>query len=229
MTDFGLPPSAFPVPPTPVPPTRLGPPWENEGPLFQRFIDTAKGVLIDPMNTFAQMRREGGLGPPLTYYLLGMLVGIGALFVWMSLGFGGIPRIGEPEEMAGAAFGLGIFFVWALVAWVIGIFIGSGITHLCLMLFGGANHGFETTFRTVAYTHGSVLPILLLPLCGAYVVSIWGIVVTIIGLSQMHETTIGKAAAGVLVPYAICCALFVITLLAIFGLAILGVAHGLRQ
>ena len=42
---------------------------------LQSFIDTAKGALTDPVATFAQMRREGGLGPPLIYYIIGLLIG----------------------------------------------------------------------------------------------------------------------------------------------------------
>jgi hypothetical protein len=229
MTDFGPTPSSFPVPPPPPPAARTGPPWENPGPALQRFIDTAKGVLIDPMVTFANMRREGGLGPPFIYYLVGMLIGILGLFAFMSMGFGGMPFMGGNREamagMAGAAVGLGILLVCCLAVATIGIFISSGITHLFLGLFGGQKFGYETTFRTVAYTQGSILPVLILPFCGSYIVGIWATVVVIIGLSQMQETTVGKSAAAVLVPYVVCCALGMILAMTFGALAFLGAAH----
>jgi hypothetical protein len=240
MTDFGPPPGTFPVPPTPPTPpppppsaVRLGPPWENPGAPLQRFIDTAKGVLIDPMTTFAQMRREGGLQAPLFYYLLGMAIGFGVSFLWATIGIGGMGMPGR--RLDEASMGIAMFALFFLlivpICCTIGIFIGAGITHLLLSLFGGANHSYETTFRTLAYTHGSALPILLLPFCGQYIAGIWATVVLIIGLSQMHETSIGKAAAAVLVPFVICCALgaiFIGTIMAMIGMAAATAASGVH-
>jgi hypothetical protein len=68
MTDFGVPPGTFPptIPPPPPPAGgRTGPPWEQTGPAIQRYIDTVKGVLLDPATTFRNLRREGGLGAPI--------------------------------------------------------------------------------------------------------------------------------------------------------------------
>ena len=54
MTDFGTP-GSFPTPPTPPSSgARTGPPWEQPGAFFQRWLDTAKSILLDPMNGFAQ-------------------------------------------------------------------------------------------------------------------------------------------------------------------------------
>jgi hypothetical protein len=231
MTDFGPTPSSFPVPPPPVPPSsRLGPPWEQEGPPLQRFIDTAKGVLVDPMNTFSQMRREGGLQAPLIYYLIGMAIGVGGTILWNLLGIGGM---GMPNRhaMSGAAMGLGFLIIGLPICYVIGIFLGSLIMHFLLMLFGGQKYPYETTFRTVAYVQGSALPILFVPFCGGFVAGIWAIVCLIIGLAQMHETSTGKAAAAVLVPIVICCALvavFFSVIAAMIGMAAAGAASGIH-
>lgn len=234
MTDFGPTPSSFPVPPPPIPPTRSGPPWENPGPPLQRFIDTMKGVLIDPVVTFSQARREGGLQAPLVYYLIGVLVAVAGAVLWNLIGFGGMGlpmgRMGR-GEMAGAAAGLGFLLIGLPICYVIGIFLGSGILHLLLMLFGGQKYPYETTFRTVAYANGSVLPINFIPGCGGLIAGIWGIVVLIIGLAQMHETSTGKAAAAVLVPIVICCALFAVffsVIMAMIGMAAAGAASGIH-
>ena len=52
---------------------------------------------------------------------------------------------------------------------VIGLFIGSAIVHLCLMIVGGANQSFETTFRVLAFSHGSAGPLQIIPLCGGLI------------------------------------------------------------
>jgi len=208
----------------------LGPPWEQEGPPLQRFVDTAKGVLLDPTTTFSQMRREGGLQPPLIYYLIGMAIGVGGTILWQLLGFGGLGMPGR-HAAAGAAMGLGFLIIGLPICYVIGIFLGSLIMHFLLMLFGGQKYPYETTFRTVAYVQGSTLPIMFVPFCGGLVAGIWAIVCLIIGLAQTHETSIGKAAAAVLVPIVICCALvavFFSVIAAMIGMAAAGAASGLH-
>ena len=71
MTDFGTP-GSFPTPPTPPSSgARTGPPWEQPGAFFQRWLDTAKSILLDPQGGFRNVRRTGGLGAPLTYYAIG--------------------------------------------------------------------------------------------------------------------------------------------------------------
>src|SRR5262249_32855382 len=170
-------------------------------PPLQRFIDTMKGVLVDPMNTFANVRREGGLQAPLFYYLLGALVaGVGGVLLPF-LGFGGAV-VGVPGRGAGAggALGAGVPVIGLPICYTIGIFLGSLILHFLLMLFGGQKFPYETTFRATAYAHGSALPLSFIPFCGSLIGAIWGIVVLIIGLAQMHETTIGKSAAAVPLP-----------------------------
>ena len=185
------------------PSTRTGPPWEHPGPIFQRYIDTAKGVLLDPGTTFGNMRREGGLGAPLTYGMLGLVIGIiaSALTQFMMPTMG--PRMGG--DVAAGAGGLVFSLVLAPVFAIIGLFLGSAIIHLILMLVGGAKFGYETTFRVIAYTNGSTGPIGIIPICGGLIGAVWGIVCAIIGLAQAHETSTGKAAVAVLTPIVICC------------------------
>jgi hypothetical protein len=230
MTDFGPTPSAFPPAPPPPPSSlRLGPPWENEGPPLQRFIDTMKGVLIDPMNTFANVRREGGLQAPLIYYLIGAMVAVAGAIIWHFLGFGGAMMMPGRGAAAGAAMGLGFLIIGLPICYVIGIFLGSLILHFLLMLFGGQKFPYETTFRAVAYAHGSSAPLSFIPFCGGLIGGIWGLVVLIIGLAQMQETTIGKSAAAVLVPIVLCCGLAVVfaaTVMTMIGIGAAGAASG---
>ncbi len=214
MTDFGAPPGTFPPPPVPPPPpieSRQGPPWEQTGPAVQRYVDTIKGVLLDPVATFRTVRREGGLGPPVAFYVIGALLSVVAQFVWQLAGLGGF---GEFGGYGGGAFGA--LIMGAVVA-VLGVFIGSGIIHLVLMLLGGAKFGYETTLRTVAYGFGSAQPIGVVPFCGGIIAAVWGIVVAILGLAQMQDTTTGKAAGAVLIPMVLCCAIIGLA----FGAAIL--------
>lgn len=208
MSDFGAPAGTFPPPPVPPPPPsgpfgeRTGPPWEQSGPAVQRFIDTAKGALLDPATTFRNMRREGGLANPLVYYLIGGLFLVLSQAIWSGLGMNPMGR-GMPAGLL-AVLLFGACYVVAIV------FIGSGITHVMLMLLGGAKYPYETTFRTFAYAQGSALPIAIIPFCGGIIGGVWALVVYIIGLSQTQEISTGKAAAAVLIPAIVCCGLIMI-------------------
>jgi len=99
---------------------------------------------------------------------------------------------------------------------VIVLFIWSGLAHLCLMVFGGANQPFETTFRVFAFTQGSAGPLQIIPLCGGLISGIWAIVCNCIGLARAQETDTGRALLAVLSPLIVCCG-FVFVILFMFG------------
>jgi hypothetical protein len=218
MSDFGTPqpPPRFEPPPPPLPPGGSFPPWESAGMSLQSFIDTAKGALTDPVATFAQMRREGGLGPPLIYYIVGLLIGTIGSMLWQVIGFGGMMPFGGPS--AGEAMGGMALIVIMPLCGIIGIFLGSLIIHFALGLFGGQKYPYETTFRTMAYAFGSSQPIALIPFCGGLIAAVWGLIVAILGLAQTQETTTGKSAAAVLTPTVLCCGLAVVFSTILFGL-----------
>ena len=209
MTDFGTP-GSFPTPPTPPSSgARTGPPWEQPGAFFQRWLDTAKSILLDPQGGFRNVRRTGGLGAPLTYYAVGAAPAIIGYLLFSMLGMGMGMMGGGGDAAAGAAImGGGMIggLVMAIVMYAVMFFVLSGVVHLVLSLLGGTRHGFEATVRTIAYSFGSALPIGLIPMCGA-IGAIWALVCAMFGLADMHETTPVKAAIALLSPIAICCIL----------------------
>lgn len=101
------------------------------------------------------------------------------------------------------------------------VFLGTGLTHLCLMMLGGANRPFEATFRVNCYAYGGSMPLVIVPFCGGFIVGIWGLVLEIIGIASVHQISTGKAVLAVLLPTIVCCGLLFGVLLAIFGVAFL--------
>jgi hypothetical protein len=208
MTDFGTPGS---IPPPSSPAGRTGPAWEQPGAFFQRWIDTAKSILLDPQGGFRNVRRTGGLGAPLTYYAVGASPAIIG-YLLFNLVIGGMGILGS-SDTAGAAAGAAIIgggmvgmLLMIIVMYAVGFFIITGLVHLVLSLLGGAKHGYEATVRTFAYAHGSALPIAIIPFC-APIAGLWALVCEIFGLAEMQETTPVKAAIAILSPIAICCIL----------------------
>jgi hypothetical protein len=188
---------------------RNGLPWEHrqERGFFNAFIETLTMVLTRPAEAFSVMKREGGLGEPLIYALIGGCVG-GIVQFLFSLGFQSFGLFANKNNSLAAMTGMGVGFGMIILLplfIVIFLFIWSGIVHLCLMIVGGANQPFETTFRVLAFTHGSTGPLQIVPICGGLISFVWAIVCYCIGLARAHETDTGRAVLAVFLPLIVCC------------------------
>ena len=189
---------------------RRGLPWEHrqERGFFNAFIETLTMVLTRPAEAFTVMKREGGFGEPLIYALIGGCVG-GIVAFLFSLGFQSIGFFADKNNGLAAMTGMGIGSAAMIIVLplfiVIGLFIGSGIVHLCLMIVGGANQPFETTFRVVAFSQGSAGPLQIIPLCGGMISGVWALVCNCIGLARAHQTDTGRAVLAVFLPLIVCC------------------------
>jgi DNA-directed RNA polymerase subunit RPC12/RpoP len=84
------------------------------------------------------------------------------------------------------------------------IYVVAAIVHLLLVLFRGANRGFDATVTAVAYASGLLL-LLAVPGCGALLAGVWGLVSLVIGLGAVQRCGSGKAAAAVLAPLVLVC------------------------
>jgi len=210
----------------------ISPPWEDASrPLFERYFETLIAVFARPGAFFDAMRLEGGIKMPLVFAAIGMTVGsmMGNLYslAWRAVDQGksvatvlrmmGLEGVQVDEMIKGmqpswrdlAALILVPVFV------VISLFIMTGITHLALMLVGGANKSFEATFRVFAYTLGALSWLDLIPLLGGLILwGGWAPIVLILGLARAHRTGGWQSTAAVLGPatLCLCCCMVVIVL-----------------
>ena len=203
--------------------TGTEPAWEERDRLgfFPAISRTVSAVLMRPAETFAAMKRTGGLADPLLYFVLlsSAMFAISALY---QLAAGSFNPAALPPNFPHASKGA---FSVALIGsillspalYVVSAFISSGITHLCLRLLGGANRPFETTFRVICYAQASAAVFNLLPLCGSLIGVIWGAYCIIIGLREAQQTTGWKATLAITLPGLLCCG----------GLLLIGTAAGL--
>jgi hypothetical protein len=189
---------------------RSGLPWEHrqERGLFNAFVETLVMVLTKPGEAFTIMKREGGLGEPLIYALIGGCLG-GIVSLLFSLGLQSVGFFADRHNTFAAMTGMGggsvAFIVLVPLFIVIGLFVGSAIVHLCLMIVGGANQSFETTFRVIAFSQGSTGPLQMIPICGGLIAGVWALVCNCIGLARAHETDTGRAVLAVFLPLIVCC------------------------
>lgn len=219
---------ADPSTPLDAPPLPKGgtesPAWERRATIgfFPAIFESVQEILMQPGSTFSRMKTSGGLGTPLLYYMiLGSLsTGIAALYqIALSLvdpsQFEEFPvEIGTPIFFLIGLLTL-VFFVPLLV--FMGAFIGSGLTHLMLLLVGGARKDFETTFRVVCYAYGTTSLFQIIPLCGSFIQAIYSIIVAPIGLSKAHEIEMWRALLAIFLPILFCCGLILVIILLAFG------------
>jgi hypothetical protein len=200
---------------------RSGLPWDERRTkgLFNAFIETLQTVLSKPVATFTAMKREGGLGEPLLYAVIGGTFG-GIFAVTYNFALRSFGSFGDRHDVMEHLFGgIGWIFLSVLTPLfvAIGMFVLSAILHVCLMIVGGAKQSFETTFRVVCFAEGSVSPLLVIPFCGGFIVGIWKIVLYCIGLARAHETDTGRVVIAVLLPLIVCCGGFLLLIFSVLG------------
>jgi len=176
----------------------FAPSWENE-PTFKNFFKSTKEVLLSPSKTFRNLKREGSLGRALWFSafgaaIMGALIGLtqGVLF---SIASGDVVMgIGI---MVGAMLGAAILY--PLFA-VLGCYIGGGMLHVMLSLVGAKKYNYNATIRSIAYMQMSSWPFMLVPVVGPMIGGIWILVVQVVGLAEVHETTKMKVVLALLAP-----------------------------
>ncbi len=216
--DQQTPPEPEPWPEAPPAPHRTGPAWEGQGGTGPRFIETAKLVLLAPNAMFPQMRREGGMGAPLGFGVIGSTIGFAiGLVIQLAI------TLLTPGEnpVTRPLVGVFVFMFLLLLPFILGLSLlfWAGVYHLMLRLLGVARHPFETTLRVVCYVYGSTSLLQIFPVCGGVIGFAYSMYLMIIGLTQTQEAPTGKVTVAVLVP------LLITTLLALMALASM-VSHG---
>ena len=194
----------------------VGLPWEHRAQLglVKAWFDTVSLLITKPSEAFTMMRPEGGLTDPLLFGLIGGSAGGIVSIIFQGL-FQSIPGIaGRNDAFNSLGIGVGvILLIYAVLMPLlvtVGMFIGAAVLHLCLMLVGGANRSFETTFRVVGFTAGAANLFSMIPFCGGIIALVYHIVLQCIGLSRAHPTTTGKALMAIFLPLIVCCGLIVL-------------------
>ncbi len=183
-------------------------PWESGEGFFWAYMKTTKEALFSPTRFFKKVSAGEGYWSPLIYGIISGVIGIGVSMVFQWFLFSAfIP----PQIHALIPYNL--FLTLSLIGIPLmvasSIFIGSAITHLCLMIVGGNKKGYQTTFRVVSYSFCAHL-FDIVPFIGSFIGSVYMIILIIIGVREGHEISTGKAVLAVLLP-----------LIVVFGLGIL--------
>jgi hypothetical protein len=205
-------------------PARKGLPWEYD-PSMDTFGDTMYAVLSWPQEAFRLMRRRGGIVNPMTFFIIGGIIGqvpnaayatIIRFIIHASIGEGPIPverLLGQGAlELVG-----GIFSVF--LSGIFGMFISAAIWHVALVLVGGASAGYEATYRALCFGLGSIAVLWAIPIVGPLIGIFYVFIVLIYAFTHTHEIDGGRAALAVFLPLLVfCCLLLPFAFLSLRGL-----------
>ena len=199
------------------------PPWErrNELGILPAIIDTWKLSLFAPSTFFKRIMTDGNYFSPLLYaIIINIIASILAAAVQFAMPFTNpLSDLLSSMDSSAIAPSMNLFFVLGMVIFVpfttaMGVFLGAGIVHLFLFMFGGAKRGFEASFKVVCYSTGPAL-FVIVPFLGSIVAFLWSLVLEIVGLQSAHETETWRSLLAVVLPGLLCCC-------AVFGSIALG-------
>lgn len=200
------------------------PPRENES-VLAAFGETWKSATFDPGSFFRRLPAAGSVGPAILYYLiLGILLAGVSLF-WDATG---VFTSAAGERVRAAEVGLGtldpvIGFMLSPLVLMMVLGLTAGVTHLLLLISGGARNGFGTTVRVFCFAYSPTI-FGVVPVLGTLVGTVWMVVLAIIGLREAHATDGWKAALAVLLPVVLAFGFifFVALMLAAAGVVLFG-------
>ena len=172
-------------------------------------MQVVRGVLVEPARFFAGLGgpRPGRVRGPLVFAIICALISLPLSLI--AEPFDPLRR-GQPGMGAGfsslygsnplAAVGLAVLLVALLPLFaVLGVYIGAAIQHLFVLLFVRERRGFWGTFPVVAYGGAALSLLSWIPVLG-YLVMLYGVYVTTMGLREMHGTSTARALLAALVP-----------------------------
>lgn len=159
------------------------------------FFCTIRRVLFQPAEFFEHLEIKKTYGEPYLFYLAVSLM----MFVIGEI-MGRILKAGFPGFAQNPDFLSSVMVRWVVFPILIfaGIFISTAIFHLFVMIVQG-KAGFRGTFYVVSYATAAQI-FAIIPFVGVFIGGIWGIVVTIVGYSRVHQISTGRAVLAYFLP-----------------------------
>lgn len=165
---------------------------------IKSYYEKGVEIILKPVEFFQKMPTTGGYKDPLIFALItSVVMGIGLTIITLGVGF--------------------LAIIFAPVAVTISIFLAALLLMVCAKIVGGTGT-YEATMRLVSYSN-IVNIIGWIPIV-SIVGSIYGLVLTVIAMREVHKLTTTKAIIAVLIAIAI--VFIIVVLLAVIGIGITG-------
>ena len=201
----------------PGPALREDTPWERRATLglWTGFFETWKRAVFSPPLFWPTVRPDAPWMDAVLYAWIlatvgGLLsiplgaLGMGSFGMQQALDSMGSLPPGTRDAIRNAVARGGVGqVIFAIVLYPLILIIWAAIQHLFCMLFGVAKNGYFATLRVLAYAASpgvfSFIP------CVGHLASLYTLVLIILGLSSVQESSLGRASAAVLVPLLLVC------------------------
>ncbi|MBM4339897.1 MAG: hypothetical protein FJ110_10160 [Deltaproteobacteria bacterium] len=173
-------------------------PWESGEGFFGAYLRTTKEALFSPTRFFKKVAAGEGYWSPLIFGIISGIIGFGISMIYQWFFFSAfIP----PQVFAFIPYSLilTLCLIGIPLMATSSIFVGSAITHLCVMIVGGNKKGFQATFRAISYSFCAHL-FDIIPFIGSFIGSIYMIILIIFGVREGHAMSTGRAVLAVLLP-----------------------------
>jgi hypothetical protein len=171
---------------------------------------------MDPAAAFRNAQSDE-LGEALKYFAIILAINsvLSGLMVMIGLGAStGIPGMG-----VGVAGGIAAI-IGNFIGGIIGLFVCGLIVHIFVALIIGGN-GIWQTINAMIYGATPAMLFSWIPFIGI-LAALWSLVLYIIGIRELHDTTTGKAAIAVLLPVIILVVLVIVLAVVVAGFIIAG-------
>jgi hypothetical protein len=186
------------------------------------FWGKIKGFMVSPTETFNTVKEEGW-GGSIGYFaklLIILAILIAVIIVAIFAAIWGMIEAFIPAEVPGLGGFLGMaagiiavfMLISIIIGGIIGILVGSLWMHIWVYAVGGRK-GVGQTIKSMAYGSTPSLVLGWIPFLGIIGV-IWSIVVSIIGIRQLHEISTGRAVlayiiGAIIIPIIIVIVIFI--------------------
>lgn len=178
---------------------------------IEALVATIAEVLMRPARTFAALSPSAPLAPAALFLIVLTYAGAGVQLFWRMV-------LPVPEWVPAAMVGseaeaVADFLVSGPFALAVTTLVAL-VVHAGLVVFGARRERPGATVAVLYYASASGI-LQIVPWIGALLAGVLGLVVSVVGVREVHGTSTGRAAAAVLVP------LFAVGALFAFGVLLL--------
>jgi hypothetical protein len=185
-------------------------PWESGEGFVSAFFKTTRDALFSSTRFFKKVGFGEGYLPALIYGLICGIIGSGGALVWQWYFFSQWFPVKQFSEVASSIY-MTLLIIFVPLTIIFSLFLGSIVTHVCLMIVGGNKKGFQTTFRAISYAFSGNL-FAIIPFIGSTIGGIYFLILTIIGLRESHAISTGKAVLAVFLPLIVAVGLIILAM-----------------
>lgn len=169
-------------------------PWEDPSvPFPEDLLRTWRESLFGPTSFFRGVTDGAGFARPLLYFLLATVAGAAFSLFWDLF-----PLFSPPGWAASESYGVSsavVFFLSPFFA-LASLVVSTLVYHLGVVVLAPERRGMAATARVVCYAAGPAV-LAAVPVLGGLAGLVWGWVLQVVGIREVHRTTTGRAVVAV--------------------------------